>query len=35
MERKELGNFGEALAGQILAEKGYVILDGTRTRYGK
>lgn len=36
MERKELGNFGEALAGQILAEKGYVILERNfRTRYGE
>ena len=36
MERKELGDFGEALAGQILEQKGYVILDRNfRTRYGE
>ena len=36
MQRKELGNFGEALAGKILEHKGYVILDRNfRTSYGE
>ena len=36
MQRKELGDFGEALAGKILEHKGYVILDRNfRTSYGE
>jgi putative endonuclease len=36
MQRKEMGDLGEALAGKILEHKGYVILDRNfRTRYGE
>ncbi|NLY89355.1 MAG: YraN family protein [Firmicutes bacterium] len=36
MQQKEIGNYGESLAGKILEQKGYVILDRNfRTRYGE
>src|SRR5690606_12891759 len=36
MKQKEIGDFGESLAGRILEQKGYVILERNfQTRYGE